>query len=292
MAEGDVGGTGVPDWPAVRSFALRAESLGLDSIWVSDHLLPELEALGRPAGIHEAWTVLAGLAEATTTIPIGTLVLAAPFRNPALLAKMAAAADEISGGRLVLGLGTGWVDAEFEAFGYPTDHRGARFDEVLRIVVPLLRGEKVTLDGRFHAANGAVLLPPPRRPIPVLVAAKGPMMLRLAARWADAWITAWFRAPDERFAASMAAMDVALAAEGRDAASLSRYAGVSVSDLDADGPRFGDRVAGLASSLDRFAAVGIDHAVVELEQPMTNRALERLARAVEMHRRGAGRSAR
>src|SRR5206468_3532346 len=164
--------------------------------------------------IHEAWTVVSALAATTSRAEIGTLVMAVPFRNPALLAKMAVSADQVSGGRLILGIGTGYHEPEFAAFGYPpaTDRPAARFEEALRIMVPLLRGETVTFEGRFASARDGVLLPPPERRIPVLVAARGPRMLRLTARWADAWNTAWYPRPDERLDARFAAFEEALAA--------------------------------------------------------------------------------
>ena len=118
------------------------------------------------------------------------------FRNPGILAKMAVTADAVSDGRLVLGLGAGWHDPEYLAFGFPTDHRVSRFEEALQIIGPLLRGERVSVTGRYHQVRDAVLLPAPERPIPTLVAGHGPRMLQLTARHADAWNTAWYGLPD------------------------------------------------------------------------------------------------
>jgi alkanesulfonate monooxygenase SsuD/methylene tetrahydromethanopterin reductase-like flavin-dependent oxidoreductase (luciferase family) len=183
-------GTGrVPSWREVLAFTERAEALGLQSVWVCDHFISSPP--GRPVeGIHEGWTILSALAASTSRVELGQLVMCASFRNPALLAKMAATADAVSGGRLILGLGAGSYDPEYEAFGYPTDHRVGRFEEALQIIGPLLRGESVAFAGRYHQVSDAMLLPPPDRPIPILVAAKGPRMLRLTARYADAWNTA------------------------------------------------------------------------------------------------------
>src|SRR5213076_2392757 len=125
-------------------------------------------------GVHEAWTVVSAISAVTQRVEIGTLVLCSSFRNPSLVAKMTATADAVSGGRLILGLGAGWHDPEYDAFGYPTDHRVDRFEEALRIIGPLLRGERVTLAGRYHQVGEAVLLPPPDRQIPILVAANRP----------------------------------------------------------------------------------------------------------------------
>src|SRR5512132_2091198 len=147
-----------PGWPAIRSFARAAEAQGLDSVWMFDHLFDQTEA-GPIEGMHEAWTIVSAVAAATERVEIGTLVLCSSFRNPALVAKMAATADDVSGGRLILGLGAGWHDPEYEAFGFPKDHRVDRFEEALRIVVPLLRGETVSFAGRYGEARAAVLAP-------------------------------------------------------------------------------------------------------------------------------------
>ena len=129
----------LPTWPEIRAFATHAEAIGLDSLWVCDHFLSG--PAGRPAeAIHEGWTIVAALAASTSTIELGQLVMCVSFRSPALLAKMAVTADGVSGGRLVLGLGAGWYDPEYLAFGFPADHRVARFDEALQIIGPLLRG--------------------------------------------------------------------------------------------------------------------------------------------------------
>src|SRR6266540_2222258 len=151
-------GTGeVPSWPEVLAFTERAEALGLHSVWVCDHLISSPP--GRPAeGIHEWWTILSALAASTSRVELGQLVMCASFRNPALLAKMAATADAVSKGRLILGLGAGWYDPEYEAFGYPTDHRVGRFEEALRIIGPLLRGESVAFNGRYHEGRDAATL--------------------------------------------------------------------------------------------------------------------------------------
>jgi probable F420-dependent oxidoreductase len=259
----------LPTWPEMHAIADHAEAIGLDSVWACDHFLSGPP--GRPAeAIHEAWTVLAALAASTTRIELGQLVMCVSFRSPALLAKMAVTADSISGGRLVLGLGAGWYDPEYLALGIPTGHRVSRFDEALQIIVPLLRGEHVTLAGRYHQAGDAVLLPPPERPIPILVAGNRPRMLRLTARYADAWNTAWFRSPDERLDQRLADMRAALEAEGRDPATLRRTVGM---DCDLTDP------GELARRIDAYELLGIDDLIVGFE-PVTQVALDLLARAV------------
>jgi probable F420-dependent oxidoreductase len=285
----DDGGRPTPPWPAIRSFALAAEEQGLDSVWMFDHFYYR-PAGGPLEGQHEAWTIVSAVAAATERVEIGTLVLCSSFRSPTLVAKMAATADDVSGGRLILGLGAGWHDAEYDAFGFPRDRRVDRFEETLEIVGPLLRGETVTFDGRYDRARDAVLLPAPTRRIPILVAAFGPRMLRLTARHADAWNTAWFGAPDDRLAERLRALDAALETEGRDPATLARTVGMNVVDLDQD-PDAGDddeddrsfrgSVDELARAIDDYEALRIDHIIVLL-QPMTETSLERLAAALAL----------
>src|SRR5688572_9731848 len=113
--------TSTPSHAEIRRFALQAEEAGLDSVWFVDHLVYRFG--GETTGVQECWTTAAAVAVATSRVELGTLVVATEFRNPALLAKMTASVDELSGGRLTLGLGAGWHDPEYEAFGYPTDHK-------------------------------------------------------------------------------------------------------------------------------------------------------------------------
>lgn len=147
-----------PSWPTIRSFAQAAEARDLDSVWMFDYFFDRSDA-EVVQGKNEAWTIVSAAAAVTQRIQIGTLVLCTSFRSPGLVAKMAVTADDVSDGRLILGLGAGWHDAEFEAFGYPKDHRLDRFEEALRIIAPLLRGESVSITGRYHEARDAVLAP-------------------------------------------------------------------------------------------------------------------------------------
>jgi len=273
----------MPTWPQVRAFARHAEAVGLHSLWVCDHLLS-----GSPdEGIHEGWTILAALASSTRRLELGQLVTCTSFRPPALLAKMATTADAVSGGRLILGLGAGWYDPEYQAFGYPTDHRVGRFEEAIGIIGPLLRGERVTLAGRYYQVRDAVLRPAPDRPIPILVAAQGRRMLRLTARHADAWNTAWFGLPDDLLQRRLAELHAALEAEGRDPATLRRTVGMDVWDPGTTGPGanlaegFGGSVDQLARAIDAHERLGFDDLILQLE-PKTTRSLDRLAEALEL----------
>ena len=283
-AEADGGGR-TPGWATIRSFALAAERHGLDSVWMFDHFFHQ-PATGPIEGMHEAWTIVSAIAAVTARVEIGTLVLCSSFRSPALVAKMAVTADEVSGGRLILGLGAGWHDPEYEAFGFPNDHRVERFEETLEIVVPLLRGETVSFAGRYEEVRDAVLAPAPGRRIPVLVAAFGTRMLRLTARHADAWNTAWYGAPDEQLREALATFDAAIAAEGRDRADLTLTVGMTVHDPeksapddDEEDPSFSGSVDELAHAIDAYAALGIGHLILLL-QPLTEASLERVALAL------------
>jgi alkanesulfonate monooxygenase SsuD/methylene tetrahydromethanopterin reductase-like flavin-dependent oxidoreductase (luciferase family) len=284
LADGDTADGRAPTFDETTTFARHAEAVGLDSIWVFDHLL--FRVPGEPEeGVREAWTTLAALAPLVPRVELGSLVMCSSFRNPALMAKMAATLDDLSGGRVILGLGSGWHDPEYEAFGYPTDHKVGRFAEDLEITARLLRGERVSHHGQWRDVADAALLPAPVRRVPVLVASKGERMLRLTATWADAWNTAWFGRVDDRLTTRLAGLDAACEAVGRDPATLRRTIGIQLRDpgtgtesalsLDAD-------AAGLADFLDELAGLGIDDALVWSMSKSVD-ALERIAEARMVH---------
>jgi probable F420-dependent oxidoreductase len=171
-----------------REIALQAEEAGFDSLWLYDHLLYRPE--GEPTiGIWECWTFLSALAEATHRVELGTLVACNSFRNPALLAKTAITLDEVSNGRLILGVGAGWNKAEYEAFGYPFDHRVSRFEEALQIIRPLLREGRVDFAGKYYHVQDCEIRPLGPRPggPPLMVGCGAPRMLHLTAKYADLW---------------------------------------------------------------------------------------------------------
>ena len=165
------------------------EALGVDTLWVPDHLYRVLP--GRPPfGFWECWTILTATAEATTRIEIGPFIACTGFRNPALLAKMAATLDEVSGGRLVLGLGSGVpaTDDSWRTFGYDADRHVGRHAEAVEIIARLLREPPVTFAGEHYRTDGADIVPRGPRPggPPIWVAAKGDRTLSIAVRWGDA----------------------------------------------------------------------------------------------------------
>jgi len=222
-----------PTFAETLAFATHAEAAGLDSLWVRDHLI--FRTPGEPdEGIREAWTTKTALAAVVPRVELGSLVMCASFRHPAVMAKMAATLDDLSGGRVTLGLGSGWYEPEYEAFGFPFDHRVSRFAEDLEITARLLRGERMDFDGRWRTLRDAVLMPPPDRRVPILVAAKGPRMLRLTATWAEAWNTAWFGAADERLLSRLGELDRACDEVGRDRATIRRTIGMSAATSHSD----------------------------------------------------------
>jgi probable F420-dependent oxidoreductase len=216
-------------WPEVLGLARLAESVGVDSIWVGDHYLYRGD--GRPErGPWEAWTTLAALAASTERVRLGPLVACLGFHAPAVLAKQAATVDEVSAGRLVLGVGAGWNEAEFRAFGIPFDRRVDRFAESFEVVRRLLDGERVTFRGRHVEVDDAVLLPAPARRPTLMLGSSGPRMLSIGLPHVDAW-NVWFEDygnTPEGFAAATAAVTESAAAAGRDPATIERSACVLV----------------------------------------------------------------
>jgi alkanesulfonate monooxygenase SsuD/methylene tetrahydromethanopterin reductase-like flavin-dependent oxidoreductase (luciferase family) len=215
-------------WADLFAFAERAEALGFDTLWVPDHLLLTWQEQSR--GIWECWSLLAALAAVTQRMELGSLVTCTAFRNPAVLAKMADTIDEISGGRLIVGLGAGWDGPENRAFGAPSDHRVDRFEEALQIIVPLLRTGRVDFAGKYYQARECELRPRGPRPggPPILIGAKGPRMLRLAATYADLWNAEGPMRRPEQIIPLRASGDSACAEIGRDPATLGRSASVVV----------------------------------------------------------------
>ncbi|HEX5039135.1 MAG TPA: LLM class flavin-dependent oxidoreductase [Candidatus Limnocylindria bacterium] len=284
LAEDETSGYSV-----LREMAVAAEEGGLDSVWGADHLIFRDE--GETVGIHESWTLLTAVAAVTSRVEIGPLVLALPFRNPALTAKMAVELDQISNGRLILGLGCGWHQPEFDAFGYPFDHRVSRFAEGLEIIKPLLRGESVTFDGRYYRVEDALLLPRPVRPDgpPILIAGKQPRMLGLVARHADQWNGAWYGDPRnaDELRTRLTNLDAALDEAGRDRSSLVRTAGIFAAFEGApdDTPERAIRgtTEEVADALARYDELGISHLITHI-YPRTPDAVRRLAEAAALAR--------
>lgn len=280
----------------LRSLALQVEEAGFDSVWVYDHLLYRFP--DEPTwGIWEGWTIFSALCEATSHVELGQLVMCVPFRNPALLAKMAITADEVSGGRTILGLGAGWHKPEFDAFGVPFHHLADQFQEGLEIITPLLRDGKVDATGTYFSAPECEMRPRGPRPgsPPVHVAARGPRMLRLAAKHADGWNAAWFGRPT-LFHERHDAMLEACADVGRDPATLEMTVGVTVGypDLaelpeaasDPDKFLIGSPEE-IAAGLKEWADLGIGHAIINPTSTKPE-AVTELAKALDIFRQMQG----
>jgi probable F420-dependent oxidoreductase len=275
----------IPGWTDIRAMALRAEEVGFDSVWVEDHLLLRPEGQ-EPQGLWECWSVVAALAAVTSRVEIGAYVACTAFRNPALLAKMADTVDEISGGRLILGLGAGWNETDFTAFGFPFDHIVSRFEEALTIIRTLLREGRIDHTGTYYTARDCELRPRGPRPAgpPILVGANGPRMLDITARMADAWNGASNTA--SAYTPLRERVDAACDAAGRDPASLARTAAVLVDFTSGLGipssfnpsrlPPLSGTPDQVASTLRDLAAAGVSHAQITTI-PMTIESIEEFA---------------
>ena len=226
---------GPVSWDGVRRVAQTAERCGYSSVWVSDHLFFDWSKYGGSSerrGTLECWTTLSALAASTEHVRVGSLTLCNDLRNPALVAKMAATLDLLSGGRLDVGLGAGWYEPEYRAAGIAFDRPGVRvrrLAEAAEIVARMLAGEELTFDGRHYTIRGALCRPRPvqqPRP-PVWLGGKGDRLLAAAAAAADGWNFSWlgsFETYRERAEAATRACERA----GRDPASLRRSVGTYV----------------------------------------------------------------
>ena len=274
----------------IRALAIAAEASGLDSIWVYDHLLAG-STEDAEASPWEAWTMMSALAEATSRVSIGALVLCTAFRSPGMLARMADTLQEVSGDRLVLGLGAGWHEPEFRAFGLPFDHRVGRFAEALQIITTMLRAERATLNGRYVQVDDAPIRPrPDRKPPTILVAGVRPRMLKLTAQYADSWNLAWFGHPNDRFRNANQALTDACRAVGRDPATLARTVGVQVAGPDArDANRDPERVIHggpdeIADAIAAWESEGVSELICSVS-PADLAGLELVAQATAAYRR-------
>lgn len=278
-------------WVEQRRMAELADEAGFDSIWLPDHMFGEWD--GKMIGTWECWSMLSAVAAVTKRAQLGTLVLATSFRAPALLAKMADTVDEISDGRLILGLGAGWFEAEYRAFGFPYDHRASRFEEAFTIIRTLLRKGEIDFDGRYYQVRDCVLRPrgPRSAGIPIMIGTKGPRMLRLTAKHAEMWNT-WSvggsNSPHSVIPPLREAVDAACADVGRDPATLTRTAAVMVHPYPSSPPPLTsgcDPIWGepeeIAKKLLEFEREGISHLQVVLA-PATPASVEAFVPVLEL----------
>ena len=285
-------------WPELREAVLRAEAAGFDDLWIDDHLVSD-EGDWR-ADKLEGWTTLAAVAAITERVRLGLLVSANTLRNPGLTAKMATTIDHVSGGRAILGIGSGWFEREHEAFGFDFGSGiGERLDRLVE-EVPLLRrlldGETVTHEGRFYTFRDALCAPRPvQAHLPILVGGAGPRKtLPLVARSADMWNT--YGTPDE-VAAADTILRGACEAAGRDEREIERTVNLNVvirRDRDeaerawtswmADhGPQDGEEGLGAGGSVEEVAAAlaryrdrGFHHPILIFRTPFDLETIDRL----------------
>jgi len=269
----------------IKELAVAAEAVGLDSFWLPDHFIYRPHEPDQ-LGCWEVFTFLSALASVTSKIALGPFVASTSFRNPALLAKMADAMDEISDGRFLLGLGAGNWEPEHTAFGYPFDHRAGRFEEAIQIIAPLLREGKVDFHGKYYEAADCILRPrgPSSSGPPIWVGARGERMLRIIAKHADAYNTIWPINPAQ--VTEQWEKMVAVCKEvGRDPATLELTVGTWVHLPENGQPADDDReVCGtyeeIAAQLQAFADVGVRHLNVDLRPDISVQTIEQFGRVL------------
>jgi len=277
-------------WPEYLAMARAAENAGFDTLWLGDHLLYRYGD-GSTRGPWEVWTMLAAIAASTSRIRLGPLVAATAFHAPPMLAKLAATVDEISGGRLILGLGAGWNETEFRAFGFPFDHRISRFEEAFTIIRTLLREGSIDFDGQYFQARDCELLPKPSRPggPPLMIGSVGPRMLEITLPHVEQW-NVWYRDSNNSPAGLepiLRELDEACRKVGRDPATLQKTTAVLVQLPGGMGRVMGDTTqkdvppvegsaAEIAARLRDYAALGLAEVQLVVD-PITIDSVEALA---------------
>jgi alkanesulfonate monooxygenase SsuD/methylene tetrahydromethanopterin reductase-like flavin-dependent oxidoreductase (luciferase family) len=288
-------------WPEMVAMARAAEHAGFDSIWLGDHLLYDLPD-GQVRGPWEVWTALAGLASVTERVELGPLVASTSFHAPAMLAKLAATVDAISGGRLILGLGAGWNEREYTAFGFAYDKRVSRFEEAFTIIRELIRAGRSDFRGAYYNVADCVLDPRPVRPggPPLMLGSVGPRMMRIGLPHVDAWNVWWsdYGNDVEGFASVRARVEDAVAQAGRRPGEVEATAAVLVQLAGGVGRLMGETyndrpvrpvlVAELAEHLRAMADAGAAHVQLVLD-PITVESIEVAGRAVQDFREVVGR---
>ena len=274
--------------------ARRAEAVGFDSLWLGDHLLydlPDPSGAGTvQRGPWEVWTSLAAIAAVTSRIELGPFVASTSFHAPAMLAKQAATVDAISGGRLICGLGAGWNEREYTAFGFEYGQRVSRFEEAFTIIRTLLRKGRIDFDGQFHQLRDCVIDPPPVRAggPPLMLGSISDRMLRIGLPHVDSWNVWWalYGNTPEGFAEVRERVEATCRDVGRDPAEVAATAAVLVHLEGGAGRVMGDLrgrqllpVRGtpdeLAEQLAAFAGAGADHLQLVVD-PITEASIEQL----------------
>jgi alkanesulfonate monooxygenase SsuD/methylene tetrahydromethanopterin reductase-like flavin-dependent oxidoreductase (luciferase family) len=282
-------------WSEMAAMIRAIEDLGFDSIWVGDHFLYHM-ADGTSDAPWDAWSVLAAAATLTSRVTIGPLVTPIGFYNPAVLAKKAATVDEISGGRLILGLGAGWNEVEFRGYGVPFDHRISRFEEAFTIVRTLLQQGEIDFEGKYFSARDCQLVPQsrPGGP-PILIGSLGERMLGITLPYVEAW-NMWHTDTHNSpagVAPLQARVAAACASVGRDPAAIEATAAVLVQMPGGKGRRQGDYAVdatpnplqgppeAIAEELRAYARAGLAEVQLVVD-PITIESLQLLAPVLEL----------
>jgi alkanesulfonate monooxygenase SsuD/methylene tetrahydromethanopterin reductase-like flavin-dependent oxidoreductase (luciferase family) len=276
-------------WTEIRDLAVRAEEIGFDTVWTADELLWRSEGKP-PQGWWECLAMTGAVAAATKNVKVGTWIMSALHHNPAIMAKAVETLDEISGGRFVFGLGSGHAGSQAHAFGLPEDKVFARFEEALRVIVPLLREGRADFEGTWHAARGLTQKPQGPRPggIPIMIGVHGPKGQRLAAQYADIWSCyATEKSDMSELGPRMATLEAACAEVGRDPATLGRSAGIFVSPLDSKPDPTGEQITGSPERVANAIRAIRDGGYTQVElalTPPTVAGVEALAPVLELLR--------
>jgi alkanesulfonate monooxygenase SsuD/methylene tetrahydromethanopterin reductase-like flavin-dependent oxidoreductase (luciferase family) len=254
-------------WDELRTMAVRAEEIGFDTVWIPDELLWRVEEWPGPRGWWECVAMTGAVAASTSRIEVGTWVLSNPHRNPTLTAKVVDTLDEIAGGRFIFGLGTGGADAEMAAFGFALDHVYSRFEEGLELMLTALKTGRADHQGTYYRAKDLELRPrgPRGAAIPLMLGARGPKTMRLAARHADIW--SWYATESshpDAFVEMLGRLDAACIEVGRDPKRIGRSIGVIVEPTEETGSEaagLGSPIRGsaqaVADELASFAEIGV-----------------------------------
>lgn len=263
-----------PSWVMIRSMAQRAEAMGFDTVWIADELLWRVPSWPAARGWWECVSMTGAVAASTSTVGVGTWVMSALHRNPGLTVKAAETIDEISGGRFLLGFGAGHAGNQGSTFGYPEDLTVSRYEEALNIVVPALRGDTVSLDGRYHQARELEVRPRGPRPgqIQLMLGAHGPRTMDLAVRHADIWSAfATESSLPQWFEPMLSRLDEVCAEIGRHPSSLGRSIGVFVEPGDhrsSEAAGLGVPITGssgeIAETIQSFEQLGVTRVEVML----------------------------
>ena len=281
-------------WPELLDLARAIEDLGYDSLWLGEHLLYRWPDRA-PRGPWEAWGVLAALAAATSRVEFGPLVACTAFHNPAVLAKRAVTIDEISGGRFIFGLGAGWNETEFRAFGIPFDHRIDRFEEAFTIIRGLVRDGEVDFEGTYYSARDCEILPrgPRVGGPPLMIGSNGERMLRITTPHVDSW-NSWYSDTENSPAGAerlRERVDSACRSVGRNPAEIERTVAVHARMPGGTGRTMGDDAASqvrplegapevMAEELRAYARAGIGHVQLVID-PIDRPSIEGFAAVLE-----------